>query len=122
MADTPVTSVPKIMRHHQWNNGARLLEIWLARPSATAPSYSMSVTHVIKMDWVLKFARAKEVYDNLVAGRIWANAAAQRDRQNVAESRPAGRLTSITSVWGPELAHATAGYGLRQSACSLASA
>lgn len=56
----------------------QLLEIWGKRPAAIAPAYSAPVTNVIKMDWVLQFARAKAVYDEIVKGRIWTNPASQK--------------------------------------------
>ena len=78
-AATPVTSIPKIMRHHGWKNGAWLLDTWLSRASAIFPTYGPTVTNVIKMAWVLKFQRAKEVFDSMVAARVWANAPAQKE-------------------------------------------
>lgn len=75
-----LTNIPGIMRHHGWNNGARLLEIWFSLPAAVAPAYGAPDTNTIRMDrFVLTFARAKQVYDQLVAERIWVNLAAQRE-------------------------------------------
>jgi hypothetical protein len=65
------------MRNYGWKRGQRLLETWFSRPAAIAPFYSPPVTNVITMDWVLSFERAKDVYDRLVAERIWSNNAAQ---------------------------------------------
>ena len=75
-----VTSIPGIMSRKSWLNGARLMEIWLSRPSATAPVYSAPVTDTIKMaSWVLTFGRAKAVYDQLMRERVWANAPARAE-------------------------------------------
>jgi len=59
-----LTNIPRIMRHHGWNNGARLMEIWFSRPPAIKPSYGPPETSTIKMDtWVLTFPRARQVFD-----------------------------------------------------------
>lgn len=74
-----ITSIPKIMRHHRWDNGARLMDLWFSRASAVAPSYGSPDTQTIRMNsWVLTFPRAKAVYDQIMRERIWANTAAQR--------------------------------------------
>jgi hypothetical protein len=73
-----LTHIPRIMRGKGWLNGARLLDQWFSRGRAVAPAYSPPDTTTIRMDgWVLTFARAKEVYDQLVRERIWSNAAAR---------------------------------------------
>ncbi|AKT41270.1 DUF6402 family protein [Chondromyces crocatus] len=73
-----LTNIPRIMRHHGWNNGARMLDIWFSRPSAIAPAYGAPDTTTITMDgFVLTYQRAKAVYDKLVQEQIWANPAAQ---------------------------------------------
>jgi uncharacterized protein DUF6402 len=97
-----ITNIPAIMRSHRWENGARLMETWFARPIAIAPAYGPPETATIRMDaWVLTFPRAKQVYDQLMREKIWANAAAQREiatmlrRQGVLTpgSRSFGNLT-----------------------------
>jgi hypothetical protein len=75
-----ITNIPAIMRSHHWGNGARLLDIWFSRPVAIAPAYGPPEIATIRMDsWVLTFPRARQVYDQLMRDRIWANAAAQRE-------------------------------------------
>jgi hypothetical protein len=72
-----LTNIPRIMRTQHWFEGAQLMDTWFSRPAAIKPAYSAADTTTIKMDgWALKFARAKEVYDNLIQQRIWANNAA----------------------------------------------
>jgi hypothetical protein len=72
-----IERIPKIMRSKGWFEGQRLMETWFSRPAAIAPHYSPPVT--IKMDWVLGFERAKNVYDELVADQIWQNGPAQNE-------------------------------------------
>jgi hypothetical protein len=94
-----LTNIPTIMRSHGWGNGARLMDIWFANPSAIAPAYASPDTTTIVMDsWVLTFPRAKSVYDQLMADRIWANTAAQG--QIAALLRRKGLLTSGASSFG----------------------
>lgn len=60
------------MRRNKWLNGARLMEQWFERAAKTAPDYSTPETDTIKMDsWVLKFDRAKLVYDEILREKIW---------------------------------------------------
>lgn len=56
------------------------MDIWFSRPLAIAPAYGLPETATIRMDsWVLTFPRARQIYDQLMRERIWANAAAQRE-------------------------------------------
>ena len=96
-----LTHIPRIMRGKGWLNGARLLDQWFARGRAVAKAYSSPDTTTIRMDtWVLTFALAKEVYDQLIRERIWSNAAARpvvaamlaRNRLLGVSPRPFGRL------------------------------
>lgn len=73
-----LTNIPKIMDSKGWNNGAKLMRTWFSRSPSVCPSYGPADTSTIKMDaWVLKFPKAKVVYDKLVSEEIWANPAAQ---------------------------------------------
>jgi hypothetical protein len=64
------------MRGKSWLNGARLLDIWFSRQPATSPAYGPPDTTTIRMQtFVLTFARAREVYDQLVREKIWSNQA-----------------------------------------------
>ncbi len=74
-----ITTIPKIMRSKGWLNGARLMETWFSRPRAVAPGYGLPDTTTIRMAWVLTFPRARQVYDQLMRERIWANAPAQQE-------------------------------------------
>jgi Family of unknown function (DUF6402) len=75
-----LTNIPVIMRHHGWHNGAALLDSWFGRPSAIAPSYGPPDTTTIRLDtWALTFSRARQVYDQLIRDRIWANVPGQRE-------------------------------------------
>lgn len=67
----PVVDIPAIMRARGWSNGAALLESWFSRPASTAPAYDVPDASTIKMSWVLKFGRAKKVYDKLIRERTW---------------------------------------------------
>jgi hypothetical protein len=75
--DSVLTEIPYEMAYEGWTQATELLETWFERPPATAPNYSAPVTNVIKMDWVLQFARARSVYDQIMKERIWTNAASR---------------------------------------------
>lgn len=72
-----LTAIPEEMRFNGWGEGARVLETWFERPPAIEPNYSAPVTDLLKMSWILRFARAKEVYDNIIKDRIWTNDASK---------------------------------------------
>jgi len=82
-----VESIPEEMAGLGWKRGAALLETWFERPPAIAPSYSRPVTDRIDMDWVLSFARAKQVFDELVRDKIWTNAASQKRLKEIFKRR-----------------------------------
>ena len=77
-AQTDITWIPRIMRSKGWNEGATLMEEWFRRSGrerpatieATPNDFGPPVIGVIKMDWVLKFPRAKSLYDQLMNG-MW---------------------------------------------------
>jgi hypothetical protein len=87
-----------------WREAAELLETWSKRPTAIASNYSEPITNVIKMDWVLKFARAKSVYEKIIKERIWTNPASlkrigefQKQKPNVV-GQPVGDLSKPVTV------------------------
>lgn len=67
------------MRAQGWTKGALLLDSWFSRSSAIAPAYGPPDTTTITMDFVLKFQRARLVYEQLIKERIWANTAAKNE-------------------------------------------
>jgi Family of unknown function (DUF6402) len=71
-----------------WKEGGELLETWGERPPAIAPKYSAPVTSVIKMDWVLQFARAKSVYEKIMKERIWTNPKSQGRMAEILKQKP----------------------------------
>jgi hypothetical protein len=93
-----LTDIPKIMRHNNWHNGATLLETWFSRPSAIAPGYGAPVTSVIKMKWVLGYAVARSVYNDLISNRIWVNEPAKQVIEN--QLRRKGLLVSKKKSFG----------------------
>lgn len=75
-----ITKIPGLMRQSGWNNGAVLMDEWFANPSNAVPASGTPDTSTIRMDsWVLTFERAKKVYDEMIAGKIWINIAAQKE-------------------------------------------
>lgn len=73
-----------------WTRGAKLLEVWSSRLPSVAPKYSVAVTDVVTMDWILQFSRAKEVFDKLVSERIWTNDASRKRIARLVKSKTAG--------------------------------
>lgn len=72
-----VTLIPGIMDAKGWRTGATLMRRWLGGPPAAKPTWAPADTHTVKMKWVLRYPRAKAVYDGMMADRIWANPAAR---------------------------------------------
>jgi hypothetical protein len=86
--DSVLTEIPYEMEWYHWDEGAKLLEMWFERPAAIAPKYSAPVTDIIKMDWVLQFQRAKEVFDEIVRDRIWTNDATRKRLRELLRKKP----------------------------------
>ena len=64
-----VTDIPAIMRANGWLNGVQLMDHWFSGSGAANKT-------TIQMDsWVLTFARAKTVYDQLIGHKVYVNAA-----------------------------------------------
>ena len=94
-----LTNIPAIMRRHNWRNAARLMDVWFSRPGAVAPAYGAPDTATIRIDsWALTFSRARQVYDQLVRDKIWANAAAQREIGSMLRRR--GALSGTERAFG----------------------
>ena len=91
--DSLLTAIPGEMRWNGWNEGAELLETWFERSPAIAPKYSAPVTNVIKMDWVLKFPRAKDVFDQILKDKIWTNDASKKRLREFLLKLPWNALT-----------------------------
>ncbi|GKT00916.1 DUF6402 family protein [Acidovorax sp. SUPP3434] len=79
MSKLDITKLPTVMRSNNWERGAQLMEKWFSDPSNSSPSNGIASTDIITMDWVLGFSRARQVYDTLIAERIWLNEAARRE-------------------------------------------
>ena len=73
-----VKNIPRIMRANRMPVGARLMDGWFLRTTATAPKYGTVDTTTVTMNWALGFLRAKAVFDGIVSGKVWMNDAAQR--------------------------------------------
>jgi len=75
-----IRKIPGIMSANGWHIGAQLMYGWFGRPANDDPLKGITDTMTIKMDtWVLTFERAKSVYDQIFADKIYANPAAQRE-------------------------------------------
>ncbi|MDA8457156.1 DUF6402 family protein [Acidovorax sp. GBBC 3334] len=79
MSDLDITKIPGVMRSNNWQKGARLMDKWFSDPANTVPANGITSTDIITMDWVLGFSRARQVYDTLIAERIWLNDAARKE-------------------------------------------
>jgi len=94
-----LTNIPRIMRHHGWANGARLLETWFNNPVTTAPVYGPPETSTIRMDtWLLTFPRARRVYEQMIRERVWANDAARMQLRTVLART---RILGSTGTYDP---------------------
>lgn len=72
-----IRNIPRIMRANRMPIGAKVMDSWFSRPTATAPHYGTPDTTTVTMKWALGFTRAKTVYDD-VNNKAWFNKAAQR--------------------------------------------
>ena len=79
MATLDITKIPAAMRANNWQRGARLMEKWFGDPANAPPANGIASMDIITMDWVLGFSRARQVYDKLIAERIWLNEAARKE-------------------------------------------
>jgi hypothetical protein len=86
--DSLLPAIPYEMEWEHWTEGAKLLETWFERPPSIAPKYSKPVTDLIKMDWVLKFPRAKSVFDQILADKIWTNDASRKRLAELLRNKP----------------------------------
>lgn len=93
-----VRYIPGVIRHLGWQNGAALQDAWFARVGSQNPTVNVPITNVIKMDWVLGYPRAKNVYDTLVIQKIWANAAGKNALVNEIKKMIIDRILVIPSV------------------------
>lgn len=71
-------TIPRIMIANGMVKGATLLFKWFTGPANSHSNAAGSEEkEIITMEWILKFPRAKAVYDAAVNGKIWQNAKAQ---------------------------------------------
>jgi len=73
-----ITKIPGVMRTHKWVNGAKLMKKWFEGSPNNKPRMGLPSTDIIKMNWVLTYPRAKNVYDTLIKEKAWVNAAAKK--------------------------------------------
>lgn len=94
--DSMLPEIPDEMDWMGWKQAAELLETWFERPPAIAPNYSAPVTNIVTMDWVLQFARAKLVYDQIIKERTWTNAKSQKRMGEILKQKP----RVVGQMWG----------------------
>ncbi|QNI31763.1 hypothetical protein H7849_22390 [Alloacidobacterium dinghuense] len=102
-----LTAIPEEMRFEGWNEGAQLMETWFERPPTVTPNYTAPVTDLIKMSWVLRFGRAKSVYDAIFKDRVWTNDPSRKRIREIlkgkalpspGQSLPFGNLSAPVTV------------------------
>jgi len=101
---TSITNIPRIMRANGFLQGAQLMELWFSRPAVAYPHYTASNSSIIKMDWVLSFHRAKEVYEEIIDDRIWFNDAAKAEIKTMLDRTiglPVGMRVKFVPQTGP---------------------
>jgi hypothetical protein len=70
-----VRYIPHIMKTKNWSKGILLQEKWFENSSNNIPGKYADINNIIKMDWVLSFNRAKQVYNKIKNDKIWINEA-----------------------------------------------
>lgn len=78
-----VLDIPGIMRAKGWTVGAELMDHWFSLPSAVAPPFVNRDDTIVTMAWALGFPRAREVYDKIIAERVWTSAPSKRELRAV---------------------------------------
>jgi len=76
--NTRIPELPRIMRNNGWVVGAALMEKWLHDGANDAPKRGFHDTMNVRMDWVLMFGRASEVYQSAKAQKVWLSENAQK--------------------------------------------
>ena len=71
-----IEKIPGLMSSKGWPMGAALMSSWFARSPRIAPDYDTPGVALVSVDWILKFDRAKSVYDKIISERLWRNSAA----------------------------------------------
>ncbi len=71
-----ITKIPQIMRHHDWTNGARLMDAWFARAASSKPKYTAPPV-MVSIEWALEYSPVRAKYDEIIRERIWSNDAAR---------------------------------------------
>lgn len=95
-----LTNIPKIMlaqRPRPWTEGATFLNRWFWSAATIKPAYGAADTVTVDMDWVLGFRRARAVYDQMVAEKVWASEAARGRLATVLKRQ--GRLGRPGRAW-----------------------
>ena len=67
-----MTDIPAIMLANGWTHGAALMLRWLSNPVVGLVLSEVDTT-TITMEWVLRFDRAKKVYDEMFRDKIYMN-------------------------------------------------
>lgn len=78
-----LTRIPAVMRAYNWEQGAKLMELWFSLGPAVAPDYKHSNHSIVKMDWVLRYKRARDVYDKMLRDHVWMTPAARKEIKSV---------------------------------------
>jgi len=79
--ETRIPALPGIMRNQGWTIGPKLMEHWLEAAPNNDPAKNIHRHDIttVKMNWVLGFPRAVNVYQMAINGRVWVNQAAQKE-------------------------------------------
>jgi hypothetical protein len=76
------------------------MDSWFSRPSNDDPRVGVPLV-AMPMSWALGFARAKEVYDEIVTGELWVNQAARKQIRAMLTAH--GKLGPKAVTFGDEL-------------------
>src|SRR5258708_7304498 len=91
---TSIKNIQKIMRAKHWLTGAQLMDEWFTGPPVSKPAYTTPDQTTIRMDaWILKFDRAKIVFDKMVEDKVWSN-----DKARPLMATRLGSLGMLTSL------------------------
>lgn len=102
-----VRYVPKVMRALGWNIGAALQDEWFSRSASANPTSNTPDLSIVKMDWALKFDRARTVYNTMVNGKVWVST-----RGKIALVKEIKRMHSDGKINYPTTENSSTSFGV----------
>jgi hypothetical protein len=111
--ETRLPYIPDIMDHLGWTNGEALMRKWFSDPANDDPEKGIPDISTIKIDWVLGYDRAREVYDKAINDKVWMNGPAQN---KIIDKLIIKQGIQLPTMLGIKVAFGNAGAGITSAA------